>query len=351
MKAMILAAGYGQRLWPLTNILPKPLLPIVNKPALAWILEYLATFSIKEVMINLHHLAPLIPQTFGEGPFCGIRLHYSYEEELLGTAGALKKIEAFLQGGTFILFNADTLVELDLEKALAFHRTKGAMATLIVREDNEAANYGLLKIGPEGQLIEFLNHRSPTPAKTSRETMFSGIHILEPDIFNEIPPNCYCGFSEEVYPSMIRKGYPIYGYLYTGYWMDIGSPNRYLQANKDFLRKTGSSFSESIGKAREQIKISPPIAIGNNAILQEGCCLGPWTTLGDNCFLGRRSIIEESIAWNNVFIGEETYINNAILGTGVYLPPRTRIENQIVIRNQKNNELVVQPLSSNPFST
>lgn len=349
MKAMILGAGHGQRLDPLTNILPKPLFPVLNKPVLAWILEYLVKFSIKEVAINLHHLAPLIPQAMKDGSLWGIKLFYSYEPQILGTAGGIKKAEEFLKGGTFILHNGDTLIDLDLTEAIAFHRSRGALATLVVREDKEALQYGLVRIGPDGRIAQFLDHPSPIFPEKIYDTMFTGIHILEPAILKEIPANQYCGFSEEVYINLIRKGYPIYGYLFNGYWIDIGTPERYFKANKDFLKKAKEPSPPIPEGSGKEIRIFPPVVLGDNSILREGCSVGPYSIVGDNCTLGISSKIEDCILWSNVTLANDVMVKDAILGPGVYLPTGTIIKNKIVIKVQEGQRLLSQPLFSNSF--
>jgi len=349
VKAMILAAGRGQRLDPLTTILPKPLFPVLNKPVLAWILEYLAKFSVKEIIINLYHLAPQIHEAMKDGSLWGIKLFYSYETQILGTAGGVKKVEEFLKGGTFILYNGDTLVDLDLTEALAFHRAKGALATLVVREDKEAPQYGLIRIGSDGRVIQFLDHSAPIIPERTYETMFTGIHILEPDILMEIPANQYCGFSEEVYPNLIRKGYPVYGYLFNGYWIDIGTPEKYFKANKDFLGKTKEAITAIPNGLGKEIKIFSPVILGDNTTLQDSCSLGPYSIIGDNCSIGKRSKVQGCILWSNVTLAHDVRVKNAIIAPGVYLPPGTMIEDRIVIKVPEEQGFLSQPLSSSPL--
>lgn len=349
VKAMILAAGRGQRLDPLTTIIPKPLFPVLNKPILALILEYLAKFAIEEVIINLHHLASLIPQVMKDGSLCNIKLSYSYEPQILGTAGGVKKVEELLKGGTFLLYNGDTLIDLDLTEAIAFHRAKGALATLVLRKDKEAPQYGLIRVGADGRVVQFLEHPSPIVTEKIYETMFTGVHILESAILKEIPANQYCGFSEEVYPKLIRKGYPIYGYLFTGYWIDIGTPERYFKANKDFLEKTKGTTSSRLASIGREIKIFPPVVVGDNLVLEDGCSIGPYSILGDNCSLGEKSKAQDCIFWSNVTLADNVRVRSAILGSGVYLPPGTMIENKIVIKVQPGEGFLSQPLLSKPF--
>jgi len=329
MKAMVLAAGLGSRLYPLTQILPKPLLPIVNKSAICWILEYLAHFEVQEVVINLHHLAPLIPQVLGTETYQGIRLHYSYEQTLLGSVGAIKKAERWLQGETFILYNGDTLVDLDLSQALDFHRAKGAMATLVLRRDIRSREYGQIQLGPDGRICKFLEYPSPSYNPVIRDTLFTGIHILEPDIFRYIPPQRYCCFSRDIYPEMIKKDYPIYGYLASGYWIDIGAPIRYLQANKDLLGRLNPHRPKN---TRDNVTLIDPVALGRDIGMEEGVQLGPWTVVGDRCYIGAESKIIGSVIWDHTVIGKRTQIKDSIIGPGIRLIDELTVEKSMMIK-------------------
>ncbi len=238
MKAMVLAAGYGERMRPLTDKIPKPLLPLNGKPILHYTLKLLEKNGIKEIVINLHHLHRMVMDAFGDGSHYGMKIHYSYEKEMLGTAGGIKAAEKFLKGDTFLVINSDIIVNMDINKALEFHRKKKAFITMVLREDADADRYGSIEIDSTGRVRRFLGitTRDEWEAQILKKLMFTGIHIFEPDIFNEIPANRFCGITEEIYPKLIGRGAPIYGYEYCGYWLDIGTHERYEKAKRDVFK-------------------------------------------------------------------------------------------------------------------
>jgi NDP-sugar pyrophosphorylase family protein len=252
MKAMILAAGYGERMRPLTDKIPKSLLPLDNKPILHYTLKLLKKNGIKEIVINLHHLHQMVMDAFGDGSSYGMRIHYSYEREILGTAGGIKAAEKFLRDGTFLVINSDIIMDIDINKVLEFHREKKAVITMVLREDADADRYGAIEIDSTGRVRRFLGittrddkrgtkdegrrTKEEGRGQVLRKLMFTGIHIFEPDIFNEIPAGRFCGITEEIYPKLMREDVPVYGYEFNGYWIDIGTPERYEKAKRDVFK-------------------------------------------------------------------------------------------------------------------
>lgn len=236
MKAMVLAAGYGERMRPLTNSIPKPLLPINGKPILHYTLQMLKKNGIFEVVINLHHLPDMITDAFGDGSSFGMKIHYSYEKEILGTAGGIKAAEGFLKDGTFLVINSDIVADIDIMKVLEFHKKKKAFVTMVLRHDTDADRYGAIEIDSDGRVGKFLGKPEYNGNLQLKKLMFTGIHIFEPEIFDEIPSGRYCGITEETYPKLMNKNTPIYGYEFNGYWIDIGTPERYEKAKREVTK-------------------------------------------------------------------------------------------------------------------
>jgi NDP-sugar pyrophosphorylase family protein len=224
MKAMVLAAGLGERLRPLTETIPKTLLPIAGRPILAWNLLLLKRHGITEAIINLHHLGEQIVEALGDGRRYGMKLAYSHEPSLLGTSGGIKQAEPYLKDGPFLVLNGDTLSECDLTGLIAAHREGGAQATLAVREDPEAAKWGSLTIDGRSRILR-IKGEPPGPF------MFAGIHILDPAILDAIPPGS--GSIIDVYIRLLGDSRPLQAYRMSGYWSDIGTPERYAQAQRD----------------------------------------------------------------------------------------------------------------------
>jgi NDP-sugar pyrophosphorylase family protein len=231
MKAMILAAGLGTRLRPLTNTIPKPLLPVGGTPLIVWNLLLLKRHGFRQVVINLHHLGPMIEQVLGSGSKFGMRIIYSHEPVILGTGGGIKQAEPHFSGEPVLILNGDTLVELDLEALYDFHRTRGAAATLVLREDSEAARWGLVEVGDKGQILR-ITGKGLMDFVPATLRMFAGIHILHPQLLREVPKGVASSIIDP-YVRAIEQGEPVLGYDLQGYWSDIGTAERYAQAERD----------------------------------------------------------------------------------------------------------------------
>lgn len=231
MKAMILAAGLGTRLRPLTNTIPKPLLPVGGTPLIVWNLLLLKRHGFHDVVINLHHLAPLIEQALGNGSKFGLRIIYSHEPMILGTGGGIKQAEPYFSGEPVLVMNGDTLFELDLSALCAFHRERKAAATLVLREDPEAARWGLVEVS-EGHRIMRITGRGLADSAPTIPRMFAGVHILNPRLLREVKKGVESSIIDP-YVSAIQRGELVLGYDLTGYWSDVGTAERYNQVEQD----------------------------------------------------------------------------------------------------------------------
>jgi NDP-sugar pyrophosphorylase family protein len=230
MKAMILAAGLGTRLRPLTNTIPKPLLPIAGTPLIVWNLLLLKRYGFHDVVINLHHLGPMIEQAVGNGSRYGLRIIYSREPVILGTGGGLKQAEPNFSGEPVLVLNGDTLFELDLEALCAFHQERKAAATLVLRSDADAARWGLIEVGSDGRIVR-ITGRGKSESGPTQPRMFAGIHILHPRLLRDVPKGKESSIID-AYVSAIERDEPVLGYDLKGYWSDIGTPERYAQAEQ-----------------------------------------------------------------------------------------------------------------------
>lgn len=361
---------------------PKPLFPLSNQPLIAWTLRYLSRYRVREIVINLHHLAPLIPQVLGDGSRWGVKLHYSYEPEILETAGGLKKAEAFLRDGAFVVINSDILIDLDLEELISFHRSRKAIATLVLREDPEAVKFGVIKTDSEGRIRQFLRWSAPGGCGSSTQAgsasgmlegveppggvaHFTGVHILEPEVLDWIPPGKECSITREIYPRLLEAGLPLYGYLARGYWIDIGTPARYLRAQWDILEGKLPSFEslEPIAQSLEgplreermeenllipqpgvwlgeglqwgkEVQLRPPVVIGNHCRLEDGCVVGPFTVVGDGGTIGEKAHLQRSILWERTSVGEGSRLDSSILAAGVILPKGMALKESVVVMDE-----------------
>lgn len=231
MKAMILAAGFGTRLRPLTDMMPKPLLPVAGIPMIVWNLLLLKRHGIQDVVINLHHLGAMIEQALGHGVRFGMRITYSHEPVILGTGGGIKQVEPWFNGEPVLVLNGDTLFELDLTALITFHQTHTAAATLVLRQDPEAARWGLVEVTHQAEVIRITGRGRSLSTPTSAR-MFAGIHILHPRLLRHLPVGKECSIID-AYVQGIQDGERIMGYDFDGYWTDVGTPERYAQVERD----------------------------------------------------------------------------------------------------------------------
>ena len=236
MKAMVLAAGQGTRLHPLTEHTPKALVPVAGRPMIEYSLLLLKRYGIRDVTINLHHLGEQIERYLGDGKEWGLQITYSKEPELLDTGGGLLKAKPFLQDDTFIVINTDVLIDLSLSDLLIFHEKTRAVATLVLRPDPLADQYGSMEIDGEGRIHRFLQTRiaAELPVPTTK-LMFTGVQVLEPRVFDYMPPGeALQKFSttRDTYPRMLLNQEKLFGFRFGGFWQDVGTAQRIKEAEE-----------------------------------------------------------------------------------------------------------------------
>jgi NDP-sugar pyrophosphorylase family protein len=213
---MILAAGFGKRLRPLTDRMPKPLIQVGGHPLIAYPLALLRAAGITEVIVNLHHLGGQMRAALGDGARYGVRIAYSQEDPILDTGGGIKRAEAFLRGDRFVVLNSDSICDVDLRAVVAWHASRGAVATMVLRADREAARYGLIEIDGAARIRRFLG-RPAEVAERLTPLMFAGIHVFEPEVFDFMDAGRF-GINSTTYPRMLAADRPLYGYRFDGYW-------------------------------------------------------------------------------------------------------------------------------------
>lgn len=305
---MILAAGFGTRLLPLTKELPKPLFPILGKPILLTTLELLRQAGVDEVVINLHHLPGPIERTVGNGKKLGLKVHYSFEPQILGSGGGLKKVEPLLSEAPFILVNGDILANIDLKKVLRFHREKEAMATMVLREDKEVEKYGPISIDRSQRIRQFLGVPPANGAKL-KKLMFTGIHVLNPEIFRYIPEGAFSNINRVTYPKLLEEK-PVYGYPFNGFWRECGEPEEYFRVNMEMLKKGGNRKP----KKTPQCRFIPPVWIGDNCTFGKKSVVGPWAILGEGCRVGAGAQISNAILWDGVQVPAGEQVEHTVVG-------------------------------------
>lgn len=303
MKGFLLAAGLGTRLLPLSLELPKPAWPLFDVPLAAHVLHALAATGVDDVVVNLHHLPEVLRAALQPWVPPGVRVHWSLEEQIQGTGGALAPWRRHLEGGPFFLTNADTFQELDLLKLLAVHRRTGALATLLLRP-LPPGEPGPIEVDAAGRIVRFLSRRAPG-TRPGLACEFCGVHLLEPEVLASLPGGPCC-INADVHAGLVGQGAPLYGYLAAaeGFWSDLGTPARYLDAHAALLRQgrvpalapgrvVGDGFTDDGGCVRG------PTYLGPAARVLAGGVAGPGAVLGRGSVVGAGSRVVRSVVWAN----------------------------------------------------
>jgi len=318
MKAMILAAGFGTRLKPLTEKIPKPLLPVGNRPQIEYVLELLYRAGVREVMINLHHLGGLIQNALGSSYRGTVSLNYSHEKEILGTGGGLKKVENFFDCDTFLMVNSDSLLDVDLEGAITRHIERKAAATMVVRRWEEGSGYGRVEIDPQGMIKRILGRGS---GENLTPVIFTGVHILSRRIFKYIPAGSFSCINRDCYGAMLEAGETVCACAAEGYWKDLGTLPGYFEANMDLLDGVTPEYCNglfSLPGARSytaefpQADLDDPVFIGKQCEIGSGSGIGPSVILGDGTRVGKECSIRRAVTLPGAILDDGESISDCI---------------------------------------
>ncbi len=321
MKAIIMAGGEGSRLRPLTCSMPKPMTRIANKPIMQHILTLLKNNGITQAAATLLYLPQIIKDYFGNGENFGVNLTYFEETKPLGTAGGIKNCSSFIDD-TFIVISGDAACDYDLKSAIAFHKEKKAMATLILTKVEEPLEYGVVLTANDGRIERFIE--KPSWSRAYSNTINTGIYILEKECLDLIPQDNSFDFGKDLFPLMLKEKKPLFGYTASGYWCDIGSEDAYLQCNLDALE--GKFKCEiSLATTKNKAIVIPPCVIGNNVALGDGTIIGPYSVIGDNVVVQEGATIKKSVVYDNCFIGNMNEIRGAILANDCIIKEGARI--------------------------
>ncbi|GAB4250181.1 MAG: hypothetical protein Kow00129_11020 [Thermoleophilia bacterium] len=339
MRAMIMAAGLGTRLRPLTSLISKPMAPILNRPALYHILELLKRHGITEVVMNIHYFPETITGYFGDGSELGMSVRYAYEPELLGTAGGVKNNEAFLRNGTFIVMSGDALTDLDLDAALATHREKGGIATLAVKEVDDPSEYGVMIADGRDRVTGF--QEKPQPEEALSNLCNAGIYVFEPEIFDRIPPNSFYDFGRQVLPELVEDDIPFYVHRIAGYWNDVGSLYEYRQGNFDALEervkieRPGVELRPGVlagprSYVSEEARVDGRVLLGAHCRVEGAAEIRGPVVLGDYCVVEDGACVSRSVVWNGVRVGAGAKVADSTLASHVSVWPEAEVRHSVV---------------------
>jgi NDP-sugar pyrophosphorylase family protein len=297
MRAIVLSAGYGTRLWPLTEDRTKPAIPILGKPLVGYVAEYLASYGIDEIVVNLHHRPESVRRALGDGSRFGVKLYYVEEPEILGTSGALDNTRDFFERETFVVVNGKIITDIDLNAALETHRSMNALATLVLLPNTRRERFSVVET--EGGRIRRFAGMPVAGEAGEAPLMFTGIHILEPRILEYVPRGVFSDSVIHVYPKAIANGEVIAAHVASGKWRELSTLKRYLDISVELLNEVGKSFV-----AGSQTVISPS------------------------------ATITDSILWDDVDVGADARVTRAILADNVKIKAGEIVENAVVVPRQ-----------------
>ncbi len=338
MKAVILAGGKGTRLRPLTLHTPKPIVPILDRPFLSFQIDLLRHSDISEIVLSLSYQPRRIEKIFGDGSDLGVKILYTVEPEPLGTAGAVKRAEPLL-GGRTIVFNGDVLSDVDLPAVIAQHEETGAKATIVLTPVENPAAYGLVEVEKDGRVRRFLE--KPSYDEITCDTINAGIYILEAETLAHIPTGKNYSFERGVFPAFLREKIPFYAYVHRGYWIDIGTPEKYLKAHQDLLSgeaklkgfdsKPGAIYIDPAASVDDDSRISGPVFVGAGTTVKPGARIEPFAVVGNNCRIEEGATVADSVLWSNVRVGEEARVHGALVGRNTHIGRHALVDRGVVL--------------------
>jgi mannose-1-phosphate guanylyltransferase/phosphomannomutase len=344
MKAVIMAGGFGTRLRPLTTSIPKPMIPMATKPMMEHIVALLKDHGFDDLVTLLYVQPEVIERYFGDGSEFGVNMVYATATEDYGTAGAVKNAEAFLDD-TFLIISGDVLTDFDLTQAVKFHKERGALATIVLTRVENPLQYGIVITAPDGRITHFLE--KPSWSEVFSDTVNTGIYILEPEVLALIPAGKEFDFSRDLFPRLMEEGRPLYGYVATGYWKDVGDLIEYRLANRDILAglvkvALPGKFVEGLDKP---IWLGEGSRVDFTASLKGGVLIGKHTQvgpnvhitrsiIGDNCVIEEGAVIVGSVLWNNVLIGSRAVLKENVVGRGSEIKADARLFEGALISDQ-----------------
>ncbi|MHB2025528.1 MAG: sugar phosphate nucleotidyltransferase [Elusimicrobiota bacterium] len=325
MKAMLLAAGAGTRLRPLTYETPKPMVPVANRPVIHHVLDNLARHGVRQVMINLHAQPEQVRGYCADGSRWGLGVEYSLEKKLLGTAGAVKRAESFFKDGPFFVMSGDGVSDIDLTDMLESHRRKKSLATMAVKAVDARLDYGVTIADSRGRIRGFME--KPRWSEVFSNRVNTGIYLFEPEVLRLIPSGRSYDFGHELWPKLLKKKAPIYAYETSAYWCDVGNLPEYRRCQMDALdgrvrlNIPGRQMRRRIW-IEEAAAVSPkavlraPCLIGKGCIIEAGAEIGPYTVIGDRSRVAARAVLKNCVLFEDVLVGQNVHLSNCILGAG-----------------------------------
>jgi NDP-sugar pyrophosphorylase family protein len=340
MKAILLAGGKGTRLRPLTVHTPKPIVPIFNRPFLYYQIDQLRQVpEVDEVILSLNYQPRRIEEILGEGEGLGVRIRYVVEPMPLGTGGAIRYAGDQLTESV-IVFNGDVLTQVDVNAVLDLHRERKAKATIVLTPVDNPRAYGLVETDDEGNIKQFLE--KPSDDEITCNTINAGIYILEPDTFDRIPKDTAWSIERSFFPSLIERGETFVAYVDNGYWIDIGTPAKYLQVHRDIMEGRYSAppfagLAHGVPWIAADAKIDPgvdiqgPCFIDEGVVIKSGARILPYSVLGRQTHVDEQAVVDASVIWPNGWVGREAVVRGSILGRNCHVGRNSTVDTPVVL--------------------
>mgnify|MGYP001409906155 CR=1 FL=1 len=341
MKAVVMAGGFGTRIQPLTSSMPKPMIPVMNKPMMEYIIDTLKDAGIVEIVILLYFKPEVIKSYFGDGSEKGIKINYVLPDDDYGTAGAVKKAQPYLDE-KFIIVSGDLITDFNFQEILGFHDVKNSKATITLTSVPDPLQFGVVITDKENKIIRFLE--KPGWGEVFSDTINTGIYVFEPEILDYIPEDCNFDFSKDLFPKLMASGIDIYGYNAKGYWRDVGNPDSYRAALLDILnedvtlplpgtqdkKKNVTLYTGSNVKIDKSAKLEGLVVLGDDCIIEKDAVVKN-SVLARECKVSEGATVENSIFWNEVEIGKNSTLLNTVLCNGVKFGKNVKAEHGVII--------------------
>ncbi|MGO9779036.1 MAG: sugar phosphate nucleotidyltransferase [Streptosporangiaceae bacterium] len=348
MKAVVMAGGEGTRLRPMTANQPKPLLPVVNRPIMEHVLRLLKRHGFDETVVTVQFLAALVRSYFGDGEEFGMSLQYATEEMPLGTAGSVRNAEDALRDEPFLVISGDALTDMDLTALVEFHKDKGALVTVALARVPNPLEFGIVITAEDGQIHRFLE--KPTWGQVFSDTVNTGLYVMEPEVLAEVPPGEAVDWAGDIFPRLLKRGAPLYGYVSESYWEDVGTHESYLKAQADVLAGRvqadipGFELSPGVWVAPSaevdaDAVLTGPLCIGEYAKIEAGAHLREYTVVGSNVVVKEGAFLHRAVVHNNVYVGQGATLRGCVIGKNTDVMRLARIEESAVV----GDECVIEP--------
>ena len=321
MKAVILVGGEGTRLRPLTCNIPKPMVPVVNRPFLEHTFSYLKRHNIDEVILAMGYLPHRIKEHFSDGKDYGIKLTYEVEDSPMGTGGAVKRLERQLDD-TFVVMNGDVYTDLDITEMLETHKEKKSVCTIAMVPVEDPTKYGVIETSPANKIRKFTE--KPGWDSVTSNNINAGTYIMEPKVLEEIPSSTFHMFEQGLFPKLLLGGESLYGFPLKGYWIDMGTVESYMKLHGDMLK--GHAALNMPGKSKDGVRSDETAKIHRTAKIQGPVVIGPRCTvgpraritgpvvLGAGCSIGEDSALEDCVLWRQASFGTQCTLNHCVIG-------------------------------------